>query len=336
MYENLIDKYLSALTGDIKAKGGRTDRLFDTVYIGGGTPSLLGEKISDILKAVKDNFNISEGAEITVEVNPDVSDDFLSAAKNSGVNRISIGIQSSSDQMLKMLGRTHTAIQAKNSIKRIKTAGFENISADLMICLPQSSISSLSEDIDFFLALDIPHISAYMLKVEPKTKLGAFPPLLPDDDAQAKQYLYMCEALEKNGYEHYEISNFAKPGFESRHNLKYWNCEEYLGLGPSAHSFFEGKRFYYPDDIKAYIEHPDTVFDCLGGDEKERIMLGARLKKGIDLSPFLCDNIDRKNETLKALSAAGLITQNGSIVSLTDKGMLLSNAVIAELLESVL
>ena len=291
-------------------------------------------RIDELLCAVKENFNIDKNAEITVEVNPDVTDEFLSAAKGSGVNRISTGIQCGNDTKLQTLGRTHTAYQAKDAVRRIKNAGFENLSADLMICLPKSDNDTLSRDLDFFLNLDIPHISAYMLKTEPKTKFGEYPPELPDDDSQAEQYLLMCEILEKNGYSHYEISNFARPGFEGRHNLKYWNCEEYLGFGPSAHSFFEGKRFYYPADIKGYLREPQTVFDGLGGDMEERLMLGLRLKKGIDLSEFLCDNINVR-ERIKILEDGNLVRLNGNILSLTDKGMLLSNAVIADLLELI-
>ena len=202
MYENLMDGYLSALVGDMKSKGGRTDRLFDTVYIGGGTPSLLGKKIAGLIGAVKESFNITENAEITAEVNPDVSDEFLKTAFESGINRISIGIQSADDQRLKLLGRTHTKAEAENAVARIKKAGFKNISADLMICLPNSNTSTLSRDIDFFLGLDVPHISAYILKIEDLTKFGKTPPDLPDEDQQAKQYLYLCERLESAGYSH--------------------------------------------------------------------------------------------------------------------------------------
>ena len=334
MVDNLMDNYLSALTKDIKEKGGHTDRLFDTVYIGGGTPAILESKISDLLKSIKENFNISNGAEITAEVNPDVSDEFLNSAYKGGINRISVGIQSGNDSELKTLGRTHTGEQAKEAVRRIKKAGFKNISADLMICLPESDKKSLRNNLLYFLELDIPHISAYMLKIEPKTKFGILPPSLPDEDLQAEQYLYMCQFLEENGYNHYEISNFAKPGFESRHNLKYWNCEEYLGLGASAHSFFEGKRFYYPRDIKKYINSPQTVFDGYGGDRFEKIMLGLRLKKGIDLSEFLPYN-DMVNERISQLVKSGLAEKNGNEFSLTDKGMLLSNSVINAVLELI-
>ncbi len=333
MWENLLDEYLSALTGDIKKWGGLIDRPIDSIYIGGGTPSILEDKISVLLEEIYNNFTVCENAEITVEVNPDVSDIFLKSAKKSGVNRISIGVQSGNDEMLKNLGRTHTAKQSENAITRIKNAGFENISADLMICLPNSDINSLSQDIDFMFGLDVPHISAYILKVEQKTKFGSIPLDLPNEDSVAEQYLYMCKKLKENGYSHYEISNFAKSGFESKHNLKYWQLKEYLGLGPSAHSFLDGKRFYYPADISGYIKRPATVFDALGGTKEEKLMLGLRLKNGIDLSDFLCDNID---SLLLPFIKNGLINKKGNNISLTDKGMLVSNSIITALSEILL
>ncbi len=325
---NLSDEYLSALSVDIKKRGGQFDRPFDTVYIGGGTPSLLGERISDLLKTVKENFNITEDAEITAEVNPDVTNEFLYSAYESGVNRISIGIQSGNDSELKVLGRTHNSADCKDAVNRIKSAGFKNISADLMIALPESNIKTLKENLDFMISLQIPHISSYILKIEPNTKFFKFTPQMPDEENQADQYLFMCEYLENHGYNHYEISNFALDGYESRHNLKYWNCEEYLGLGPSAHSFIDGKRFYYERDIKKYINSAETVFDGIGGTREERLMLGLRLKKGVLLS-----EVNISKDRLSLYENAGLISTDNSRISLTDKGMLLSNTIITELLE---
>ncbi len=331
--EQLKQEYISALLADIIKQGGVYNRLFDTVYIGGGTPSLLGDNISDLLSCIKQNFNVSEDAEITAEVNPDVSYDFLRCAYKSGVNRISVGIQSGNNSELKILGRTHTAENAKKAIELIKSIGFKNISADLMIALPESNLKTLKNNLDYFLALDIPHISSYILKIEENTRFGKFPPALPDDDSQADQYLFMCEYLESNGYEHYEISNFAKKGFESRHNLKYWLCGEYLGFGPSAHSFMNGKRFFYERDIKKYISNPVPVFDTPGGTKEEKLMLGLRLKSGVLLSDF------KQNQDMKKLTPfikADLLKKDGNRIFLTNKGMLVSNSVIAELSEILL
>jgi len=330
--ENLKNDYLSALLGDIKLKGGQYDRPFDTVYIGGGTPSVLGKNIKTLLDAIKDNFNVSANAEITTEVNPDVSDEFLEYGINSGINRISIGLQSGNDEELKILGRTHTANDGRDAVNRIKSMGYKNISADLMIALPNSNLYALQSNLDYFNFLDIPHISSYILKVESNTKFSKFTPPLPDDDNCAQQYLAMCDYFENMGYSHYEISNFSKPGFESKHNLKYWNCEEYLGLGPSAHSFMDGKRFFYPKNIKNYIISPNTEFEDIGGEILEKIMLKLRLKSGLELSEFGLENIIPKLDIYKTNQ---LIRIDGTRISLTNKGMLVSNSIISAVLELV-
>ncbi len=330
--DKLIDEYLSALKREIKKWGGQNDRLFDTVYIGGGTPSVLNGKIYDLIACIKENFNISADAEITAELNPNVSNEFLFSAEKSGVNRISLGVQSGNDTELSVLGRKHTANEAKETVKRIKSFGFSNISADLMIALPDSNLDTLKENLDFMLSLDVPHISSYILKIEEKTKFYKENIQIPNEDEQANQYLFMCDYLEKSGYSHYEISNFSKIGYESRHNLKYWNCEEYLGLGPSAHSFFDTKRFYYPGDIKEFIKNPNTVFDCTGGSDEEKIMLGLRLKSGINLKDYKNRKLENR---LTMLYKAKLINKDEMCISLTDKGMLVSNSIISNILECI-
>lgn len=325
--EQMLDEYTKGLIQEIKRWGGIFDRPIDTLYIGGGTPSLLEHRISSVIDAVRENFSLQSDAEITAEVNPsgDITD-FLQYAKNSGVNRLSIGVQSGIDTELKTLGRRHTAQQAKKTIESARGLGFDNISLDLMLCLPESSINTLSQSIDYILSLRPEHISAYMLKIEPNTLFGKQNPTLPGDELQAEQYLYMCERLQKAGYNHYEISNFAKDGFESRHNTKYWELDEYLGIGPSAHSFVDGKRFFYPKDLHGFIKNPQTIDDGFT-DESDRIMLGLRLKKGII--------IKNQSKPLKSfllqLERAGLINQNGDNVSLTDSGMLVSNSIITEI-----
>ncbi len=330
--KTLRNEYLSALIRETKRWGGLIDRPFDTLYLGGGTPSLLNKDISCLLDAAFSSFDFKKDSEITTEVNPEVSEEFLYYAKKSGVNRISIGIQSATDSELKILGRTHTAKQAEDAVKRIKDAGFKNISADLMICLPNSNIEKLKENLDFFISLDIPHISSYMLKIEENTKFSLFKPDVLDDDLQAEQYLFMCNYLEKHGYSHYEISNFAKKGFESRHNIKYWSNTEYLGIGPSAHSYIDGNRFYYENDIKKFINNAKTVFESKGGELKERIMLSLRLKKGFDFEKFYCDKL--KSE-FRLLKENGLIEIENTRILLTDKGMLVSNQIIERIIEII-
>ncbi|MBO4693963.1 MAG: radical SAM family heme chaperone HemW [Clostridia bacterium] len=322
--------YLDALINQITSWSGKIDSTVDTVYIGGGTPSLLRDDILPLMSAVKTNFLVSSDAEITVECNPNLDLSFLEYAKKSGVNRLSIGVQAGSDSRLMSLGRTHTTADARRVVEAARKQGFDNISCDLMIALPESDIYTLMQDIDFICGLSPDHISAYMLKIEEKT---AFYRLrndikLPDDDSAAGQYLTVCDSLENLGFEHYEISSFARQNKKSRHNLKYWRCEEYLGIGPSAHSFIGGKRFFYPRDIKAFIRGNEPTFDCEGGSRQEKIILRLRLSEGVEIKDFGYD-ISYKAEKLKS---AGLVNISGDKISLTDKGMLVSNSIITELL----
>lgn len=331
--DTVVARYLSAIKKEIKKWGGLTDRPIDTIYIGGGTPSVLGEKIADIVKTVYDNFCVCEDAEITVEANPcSINKEFLRAARVWGVNRLSIGVQSGNDSELKELHRTHTAKQAVEAFKMAREEGFSNISLDLMLCLPDSNIETLRKNLKYITDLNPEHISAYMLKIEENTLFAKKSDLnLPDEEGEAQQYLYMCEYLKSKGYEHYEISNFCKNGKESRHNLRYWQTEEYIGIGPSAHSFLDGKRFFYPSNLKEFISSPQTQFDSDGGDKEERLMLGLRLKAGVDMTEFYNPLPEGKAKKLKKFQSEGLIEYNHPTVSLTDRGMLVSNMLITEL-----
>ncbi len=333
--KDTLSVYLSALKGEIKKWGGTIHRPIDTVYIGGGTPSLLGKEILSLTDCIKENFKVLKNAEFTVEVNPSSSGDFLSFAKAAGVNRLSIGVQSGCDHTLKLLGRTHTAGDAAQTVKTAREEGFDNISVDLMIALPHSNLQTLKNDIDFILSLNPEHISSYILKIEKNTVfLKKYDTLeLPDDDASAEQYLYMCEALEKNGYNHYEISNFSREDKQSRHNIKYWIGEDYLGIGPAAHSCIDCKRFYYPRDLQAFIKNPQTVSDGESGDKSEKLMLGLRLSHGVDLSQIYGEIPEDIKKKIQLLEKAGYIKADFPCISLTDSGMLISNSIITELLE---
>ena len=339
--EEQLNSYTKGLISQIKAWGGRLCRpLVDTVYFGGGTPSLLGERIIPIIGAVKEAFAVSDGAEITLEINPaGNSDNILSAAKKAGVNRLSVGAQSGNNEILSLLGRTHKAEDTLNTVKAARTMGFDNISLDLMIGLPDSDLSTLKADLDFVLSAEPYHISAYILKTEKNTlfykKRDSLN--LPDEDETAEQYLYMCRYLEDKGFSHYEISNFAKEGNEGKHNLKYWHCEEYLGIGPSAHSFLDGERFYYPRDSRAFLRGEPPVSDGKGGSEEEYIMLALRLKEGLCFKEYRERFGKDLNDSIKKaalhLKEAGLLNVNDDSISLTDRGMLLSNSIITNLLE---
>ncbi len=328
----LIDNCVSALKREITKWGGKLNRPIDTVYLGGGTPSLLGERIIPLLDTVRQCFDVTDDAEITAECNPSGDTSFLHFAKAAGVNRLSVGVQSGNDAMLKSLGRAHTVSDAKKYISAARNEGFDNISCDLMICLPDSTAESLSEDIDFILSLCPEHISAYMLKIENNTRFAKEGVLPLNDDIQANQYLYMCERLKEAGYSHYEISNFARSGFESRHNMKYWQLDDYLGIGPDAHSMINGKRFYYKRDLKSFISSPQTVFEGDVDFDTEYVMLKLRTADGANLLKAYGEEKAKKIfSKLESFKKAGLLELIYPIVRLTDNGMLLSNSIITEI-----
>ena len=240
----------------------------DTLYFGGGTPNLLGgSRIARLIAAAKRYFSLEKG-EITVEVNPSSElSGFFREIAAAGANRISIGLQSADDGELKALGRRHTVKQAAETVEAARSAGISNLSLDLMLATPGQTLESALRSVAFCRKLAVPHVSAYLLKVEEGTPYWNRRDTLalPDEDETADRYLAVCSALEEAGLKQYEISNFALPGKESRHNLKYWHCEEYLGLGPGAHAFVGGKRFYYPRNLNGFLEKPEPVFDGEGG-----------------------------------------------------------------------
>ena len=332
--KDTLSVYLNALKGEIKKWGGKLNRPIDTIYIGGGTPSLLGREIISLAECIKSNFNVCENAEFTVEINPSSSGEFLSFAAEAGVNRISIGVQSGDDETLKVLGRNHSLNDAINTVQTARKLGFNNISLDLMIALPNSNIDTLKRDIDFILSLNPEHISSYILKIEENTVFSKkYETLnLPDDDSTAEQYLFMCQKLRENGYNHYEISNFSRENRESNHNLKYWIGDDYLGIGPAAHSCVEGRRFYYPRDLKKFIKTPEIIEDGAGGEKEEQLMLGLRLSKGVDLSKIYDEIPQGIIDKVTMLVKAGCVEANLPHISLTESGMLISNSIISELL----
>lgn len=338
-----MDAYTKALIKEIsKWGGGLKSRPIDTLYLGGGTPSLLAHRLPQVLNEVRNAFNVTENCEITLEINPSGDcERLLSFANIAGVNRLSIGAQSGNDGELKTLGRTHSARDTTKTASLAREMGFDNISLDIMIGLPSSTDDTLKQNLEFIKQLDPEHISAYILKIEKKTAFWAEKDKLnlPDDDETARQYLLMCEFFENSGYGHYEISNFAKENKESRHNLKYWQGADYLGIGPSAHSFLEGKRFYYPKDLKGFIKGISPVDDGEGGGKEEYIMLSLRLSGGITFKEYK----NRFGEELPQsffdkchlFEKAELMKTTSEKTFLTNKGMLLSNSIITELLECI-
>ncbi len=340
-HSEVMEKYISRLKEEIYRWGGALSRPADTVYFGGGTPSVFGADIlSDLLFTVKDAFKVSADAEITLELNPeDAEDEFFRSVKNAGFNRLSIGIQSLSNNTLKTLGRRHSGEDCITAFKKAREAGFDNITVDLMLSLPEQSVAESLQTAKEIVDLCPEHISCYMLILEEKTALFAKQDKLhfPDEEAISEEYLKICDIFSKNGYDHYEISNFAKPSKESRHNLKYWRAQEYIGIGPSAYSFIDGKRFHYKSDLKGFINCPETEEDGYGGDMAEYIMLALRLKEGIRESKL--KKIYGKKYSHRFYEKAELFKENGLAVLrgdnfyLTHKGMLVSNSIICEMTE---
>lgn len=340
--KNEYDRYVSNLVKLIEFYANKYRRKISTVYFGGGTPSVIGAKrLSDILSAIKKNFDVEKEAEITVELNPcsSIKLDF-SLLKQAGFNRVSIGLQSSDESELKLLGRRHTAKDAKRTVEKARCAGFSNISLDLMICVPTQTKSSLTKSVEFCKDCDVEHISAYILKIEENTPFYRMKKNLElfDDDEQAELYLHVINELENNGYSQYEISNFCKDGYEGKHNLRYWRDQEYLGLGPSAHSFVDNKRFYFSKNIDDFYRNVVTE-DGIGGDIEEFIMLSLRLKEGLNLTKLK----NRYNYTLsdnflcrvKKLRSENLVSFDKKTISLTKEGFLVSNTIIGYLIDAL-
>lgn len=303
----------------------------DTVYFGGGTPSLLSpDHLGEIISACRRRFSLADNSEISMEANPaSVSADMLSRYIGAGINRISIGVQSLIDDELESLGRLHNAAVAERFVLAAYEAGFREISCDMMLGIPKQTRTSAAETLGRLCALPITHISAYMLKIEENTPFAAWRETLPlpCEDELCDIYLDTVGYLEKKDFHQYEISNFAREGSECRHNLKYWHCDEYIGIGASAHSFFGGVRYAAHRDTAGFIAGRDIeyVTDADGGTREEKIMLGLRLSEGIERS-LVPENI------CLALAAQGLAALEGDRVRLTPQGFLVSNQIIAALL----
>ena len=339
--------YLSALTAEIRRASAESLRT-GSLFFGGGTPSLLEkEDFERIFSALSGSLPILPGAEITLEANPEtVSPDSLRTLRSLGFNRISFGVQSAVDRELRALGRRHTFARAKEAFLAAQEAGFDNISLDLMLGIPFQTAESLDATLSEVLALRPQHLSCYLLKIEEGTpfyRRHAEKDCASDDET-ADFYLTVCRTLAKAGYHHYEISNFALPGFESRHNLKYWRDEPYLGFGPAAHSCLHEKRLYNPSDLDRYLASDGDCAlsedDAPAGTADERLMLGLRLSEGISLSyiarkaPDFTPSRQRSfSEKAAPFVRAGLMEGDGEHFSLTERGMLVSNMLLAELLD---
>ncbi len=335
--DNIISDYVDALCKKIDEAGG----IYDTVYFGGGTPSLIG---SDNIAKIMSHINRTDDCEATLECNPSdtgaINSEFdFDVAAKSGINRISMGLQSADNAERKALGRRGGCEDVERAIRRAKSAGIENISLDLMLGVPNQTVESLKKSIEFCKNSGAKHVSAYMLKIEEGTPFYKRKDtlILPDEDETCDLYLLAVKELKKAGFEQYEISNFAKIGFESRHNIKYWRCEEYLGIGAAAHSFTGGRRFYYERSIDKFIAGIPPVDDGAGGNEEEYIMLALRLSEGLifenykkRFSKSVPENLIKKAQELEK---HGLLKLTDYNISLTVDGFLVSNSVICALVD---
>ena len=339
-----INPFLNALFIEMNLYGSSWNR-FDTLYIGGGTPSLLTMKqFSDVLSHIRETFRFTENPEITVEINPaDMNLNDLKSLRSMGVNRISVGVQSFNDDILAFLGRRHTGSQAHRSIADARRAGFENIGLDLMYGIPGQDIPSWAETLEETISYEPEHLSCYQLTLEDDTplgkrrRMGEF--LLPDEDRQYDFFMRTSTILGDAGYVHYEVSNFARnKNLVSRHNSKYWNHTPYLGLGPAAHSLAENRRWWNKGSLTEYLadihakKAPVDTSETLSAEEMrlEALFLGFRTKEGIHLenfnTRFECDLLEEKAETIEILQNSGFIRIEDGYLRPTPSGLAVADS----------
>lgn len=327
--EQTKTEFLSALCREISAVGGGK---VSTVYIGGGTPSVLPEgSLERLFSALENTFDLSGVGEITVECNPDsASKAFFLEAARCGVNRVSMGCQSFVSEELAFLGRRHSPEQAKQAFFAAREAGFSKISLDLMLAIPFQTKESLLFSLEEIASLDPEHVSAYLLKVEPGTPFS-FLNLPQNDDFSADLYLLASEFLTCKGFEHYEVSNFAKKGCRARHNSAYWQGKEYFAFGPGAYGYLNGKRFSVEADLQKYIagNAEVQVEEVLSEADvsKEKLMLSLRTADGVRRS----DLTEKQAEILSSLIPHGLAEKTEDRFFLTPRGFLVSNSILSEI-----
>ncbi|MGF0112556.1 radical SAM family heme chaperone HemW [Streptococcus sp. SGI.013] len=336
-----VDAYLDAL---LKEFASYDIKHLKTLYIGGGTPTAISaQQLDYLLKGLTKDLDLAYLEEFTIEANPgDLTDDKIAVLKKSAVNRISLGVQTFNNKHLKRIGRSHNEEQIYTTISSLKEAGFHNISIDLIYALPGQTMDDVKENVQKALALDIPHLSLYSLILEKHTifmnKMRRGKLNLPSEDSEAEMFEYIISELEKNGFEHYEISNFTKPGFESRHNLMYWNNAEYFGCGAGASGYLEGVRYKNHGPIRHYLnaveagdarvteEHLSQVEQM-----EEEIFLGLRKKSGFSIQSFeekFGHNFSQRyGVVVEELCQNGLLQIEGDRVRMTKKGLFLGDTV---------
>ena len=343
------DSYLDALLFEIRNAGEvYQGRVVDTVFFGGGTPSVLSkEALPRIITALRESFILADDVEVSAEANPGTVDaEKLASWRRAGIGRISFGVQSFHDSLLRSIGRIHTAKEATDAIRLAREAGFDNINLDLIYGLPSQTVAMLADDVKQAVSLGIEHISVYGLIVEEDTVLEQMVDegrvTLPSDEDEEAMYDYVTMHLENVGYHRYEISNYAKDGKVCRHNLKYWQYRDYLGLGSAAHSFVDGKRFANERSIDDYIRRMKEEGTARLADEEETIdelrgeyvFLALRTVEGVDTEDFKqtfgMDFFAQYGDILNRMMTEGLLMRDGRYVRLTKLGMKYGNRVFAQ------
>lgn len=342
----LIEKYVEALKREInKCEIKKEDYIVKTIYFGGGTPSFIESKyIVEILEAIKEKFNIPKTAEITIEINPGtITEEKLKDYYEVGINRISFGLQSTNSWLLKLVGRIHSYSSFLEGYNLARKVGFKNINVDLMIGLPVQTLEDVQKDLSRIIELNPEHISVYSLIVEEGTrieeKIKNKELYLPSEKLERRMYWEVKKELEEAEYIHYEISNFAKKGYESKHNLSCWNQEEYLGFGLAAHSYFNNVRYSNTDDFNEYFDWPENskiIHEKQTQEDKQKefMLLGLRKIEGVKISDFKNKFIENPiylyRESLNKLVTQGLIKIDIDSIKLTDRGIDLANLVWEE------
>lgn len=336
-----VDDYLQALIREFESYDIEQLR---TLYIGGGTPtSITAQQLDYLLTNLTKHLDLSVLEEFTIEANPgDLTDDKIEVLKKSAVNRVSLGVQTFNDKQLKRIGRSHNEAQIYSTIDHLKTAGFDNISIDLIYALPGQTMEDVKENVAKAIALDIPHLSLYSLILEHHTvfmnKMRRGKLNLPQEDLEAEMFEYIIAELEANGFEHYEISNFTKPGFESRHNLMYWDNAEYYGVGAGASGYLNGVRYRNRGPIQHYLKavsegNARLSEEVLTKDEmmEEELFLGLRKKSGVSIAKFEekfgVSFEERYGQIVTELCQQGLLVSDDKVVRMTKKGLFLGDTV---------
>lgn len=346
--ETLEDEYVDTVIEEAARCDKETDHCqVDTVFIGGGTPSVLScRSLEKLLAGLKTSFTITEDAEITIEANPNsLSAEGLAIFRKLGINRLSIGIQSMDDAVLKRIGRLHTSKEAAAAVKAAQNAGFNNVNADIMFNIPGQTAEKVSDTLLKVIDMGVKHISFYSLKLEEGTPMYSEEQkhsfTMPDEDEERRMYYAGRQVMEKHGFMQYEISNFALRGYECRHNLKYWQQQQYIGLGPAAHSFIGNLRYSNRPNLREYLQDSVScrvVQEVMNENDLmfEYVMLHLRLNSGVDKLKFkqrFGQDFDMiYHQKVRELETAGLVKDENDKICLTYRGIDLSNYVFEELM----